>query len=74
MSTLPAGHPPVAFGRIGVLLVNLGTPDAPETGPVRRYLAEFLSDRRVVELPPILWQPLLRGVVLMTRPQRRRRR
>ena len=70
MSTLPAGHPPVAFGRIGVLLVNLGTPDAPETGPVRRYLAEFLSDRRVVELPPILWQPLLRGVVLMTRPQR----
>ena len=53
-----------------MLLVNLGTPDAPETGPVRRYLAEFLSDRRVVELPPILWQPLLRGVVLMTRPKR----
>ena len=67
---LPPGHPPVAFGRVGVLLVNLGTPDAPETGPVRRYLAEFLSDRRVVELPPILWQPLLRGVVLMTRPKR----
>ncbi len=67
---LPADHPPVAFGRIGVLLVNLGTPDAPETGPVRRYLAEFLSDRRVVELPPILWQPLLRGVVLTTRPKR----
>ena len=53
-----------------MLLVNLGTPDAPETGPVRRYLAEFLSDRRVVELPPILWQPLLRGVVLLTRPKR----
>lgn len=69
-SALPADHPPVAFGRIGVLLVNLGTPDAPETGPVRRYLAEFLSDRRVVELPPILWQPLLRGVVLLTRPKR----
>ena len=67
---LPPDHPPVAFGRVGVLLVNLGTPDAPETGPVRRYLAEFLSDRRVVELPPILWQPLLRGVVLMTRPKR----
>ncbi len=67
---LPPGHPPVAFGRVGVLLVNLGTPDAPETGPVRRYLAEFLSDRRVVELPAILWQPLLRGVVLMTRPKR----
>nr|WP_295660618.1 ferrochelatase [Polymorphobacter sp.] len=70
MSSLPIDHPPVAFGRIGVLLVNLGTPDAPETGPVRRYLAEFLSDRRVVELPPILWQPLLRGVVLLTRPKR----
>ncbi|MGI4877095.1 MAG: ferrochelatase [Janthinobacterium lividum] len=70
MSSLPLGHPPVAFGRIGVLLVNLGTPDTPETGPVRRYLAEFLSDRRVVELPPILWQPLLRGVVLLTRPKR----
>ena len=67
---LPPGHPAVAFGRVGVLLVNLGTPDAPETGPVRRYLAEFLSDRRVVELPPILWQPLLRGVVLTTRPKR----
>jgi len=70
MSGLPANHPPVAYGRIGVLLVNLGTPDAPETGPVRRYLAEFLSDKRVVELPQILWQPLLRGVVLTTRPQR----
>lgn len=70
MSALPEDHPPVAFGRIGVLLVNLGTPDAPETGPVRRYLAEFLSDRRVVELPRILWQPLLRVVVLNTRPQR----
>ncbi len=67
---LPPDHPTVAFGRVGVLLVNLGTPDAPTTGPVRRYLAEFLSDRRVVELPPILWQPLLRGVVLMTRPKR----
>jgi len=70
VSSLPPDHPPVAFGRIGVLLVNLGTPDSPETGPVRRYLAEFLSDRRVVELPPILWQPLLRGVVLLTRPKR----
>jgi len=70
MTALPHDHPPVAFGRVGVLLVNLGTPDAPETAPVRRYLAEFLSDRRVVELPPILWQPLLRAVVLTTRPKR----
>lgn len=70
MTALPPDHPPVAFGRIGVLLVNLGTPDTPETAPVRRYLAEFLSDKRVVELPAILWQPLLRGVVLATRPQK----
>ena len=69
-NALPADHPPVAFGNIGVLLVNLGTPDAPETGPVRRYLGEFLSDPRVVELPQILWQPLLRGVILTTRPKR----
>ncbi|MGF1550715.1 MAG: ferrochelatase [Sphingomonadaceae bacterium] len=68
---IPSGdHPPVAHGRIGVLLVNLGTPDAPEVSAVRRYLAEFLSDPRVVELPPLLWQPFLRGIVLTTRPRR----
>src|SRR3546814_19277588 len=58
--------PPAAFGAsavtaapdIGVLLVNLGTPDAPEPGAVRRYLAQFLSDRRVVEIPPLVWQPI----------------
>lgn len=55
---------------IGVLLVNLGTPDAPDVPSVRRYLAEFLSDRRVVELPPWLWQPVLRGAVLTTRPRK----
>ena len=65
---LPADHPPVKSGGIGVLLVNLGTPDAPEPGPVKRYLAEFLSDRRVVEIPPIAWQPILRGIILNTRP------
>lgn len=61
-------HPPVAPRRIGVLLMNLGTPEAPEAGPVRRYLREFLSDRRVVEIPPLLWQPILRLIVLTTRP------
>lgn len=66
----PFEHPPVSTGRIGVLLVNLGTPQAPETRAVRRYLAEFLSDPRVVELPKILWQPILRGVVLTTRPKK----
>jgi protoporphyrin/coproporphyrin ferrochelatase len=53
-----------------VILVNLGTPDAPDPKAVRRYLAEFLSDRRVVEIPAIAWQPILRGVVLRTRPRK----
>jgi len=66
----PANHPPVATGGIGVLLVNLGTPEAPTPAAVRRYLAEFLSDRRVVEIPPIAWQPILRGIILRTRPKK----
>jgi ferrochelatase len=66
----PADHPSIPRPRIGVLLTNLGTPTAAEPGAVRRYLKEFLSDRRVVELPPILWQPILRGVVLTTRPKK----
>jgi len=53
-----------------VLLVNLGTPDAPTPSAVRRYLKEFLSDRRVVEIPPLLWQPILRGIVLTVRPRK----
>jgi ferrochelatase len=65
---LPAEHPPVRSGGVGVLLVNLGTPDAPTPAAVKRYLAEFLSDRRVVEIPPIAWQPILRGIILNTRP------
>ena len=68
MMHIPSNHPPIAPRRIGVLLMNLGTPDAPETGPVRRYLKQFLSDRRVVEIPPIIWQPILRLFVLTTRP------
>ena len=70
LMTLPPNHPPVAAPRIGVLLVNLGTPDAPDAPSVRRYLAEFLSDRRVVEIPQILWQPILRGIILTTRPKK----
>ena len=55
---------------LGILLVNLGTPDAPTAAAVRRYLAEFLSDRRVVEIPAFLWKLILHGVILRTRPTR----
>lgn len=65
---LPEDHLPVSSGGIGVLLVNLGTPDAPTPAAVKPYLAEFLSDPRVVEIPPLVWQPILRGIVLTTRP------
>jgi ferrochelatase len=56
--------------RTGVLLTNLGTPDAPTTQAVRRYLAEFLSDTRVIELSPLLWQPILHGIILRVRPRK----
>ncbi|WP_067735038.1 ferrochelatase [Novosphingobium naphthalenivorans] len=65
---LPPDHPSIATGGIGVLLVNLGTPDAPTPDAVRRYLAEFLSDKRVVEIPAIAWKPILHGIILRTRP------
>jgi ferrochelatase len=68
--TRPDDHPPVSEPRIGVLLINLGTPDAPEARAVRRYLAEFLSDPRVIEIPAIAWRPILHGIVLRTRPRR----
>jgi len=54
--------------RTAVLLVNLGTPDAPTAPALRRYLAEFLSDPRVVEIPRLLWWPILHGIILRTRP------
>lgn len=66
----PADHPQTPPPRVGVLLINLGTPDGPDVRSVRRYLAEFLSDPRVVELPRLLWQPILRGAVLTTRPKK----
>jgi ferrochelatase len=68
--TRPPDHPVIPAPKVGVLIVNLGTPDAAEAGAVRRYLGEFLSDRRVVEIPPILWQPILRGIILRTRPKK----
>jgi len=68
--TLPPGHPPIPAPKIGVLLTNLGTPDGPDAKSVKRYLGEFLSDRRVVEIPQIAWQPILRGIILNTRPKK----
>ena len=59
-----------AGDRVGILLINLGTPDAPEARAVRRYLAEFLSDPRVIELPKFAWKPILHGVILRTRPRK----
>src|SRR5690349_14350000 len=66
----PPDHPHIPDQRVGVLLINLGTPDEASPAAVRRYLGEFLSDRRVVEIPPLVWQPILRGVVLRTRPKK----
>lgn len=67
--TPPADHPPIPSPKIGVLLINLGTPDLPEPGAVRLYLKQFLSDPRVVEIPRLVWQPILRGLVLTRRPK-----
>lgn len=66
---LPAGHPPIIAPRVGVLLVNLGTPDAPTPKAVRRYLKEFLSDPRVVEIPKLVWWVILNGLILNVRPK-----
>lgn len=67
---LPGDHPGVRFGKIGVLLVNLGTPEATDYWSMRRYLKQFLSDRRVIEVPRLIWWPLLNLVILSTRPQK----
>ena len=64
----PANHPSIAAEKIGVLVANLGTPDATDYWSVRRYLSEFLSDTRVVDRPKWWWQPLLQGVILSKRP------
>ena len=67
---LPAGHPVVKAPKIGVLLVNLGTPDGTGFGPMWRYLREFLSDPRVIELSRVFWYPILYGIILNTRPKK----
>ncbi len=66
--TTTTNHPPVKFGKVGVLLVNLGTPDGTDKVSMRRYLKQFLMDRRVIEWSPFFWYPILFGIVLNTRP------
>ena len=64
----PADHPPVAKAKIGILLSNLGTPDATDYWSIRRYLSEFLSDKRVIDYPWWKWQPILQLFILTKRP------
>ena len=66
----PADHPATPAPKVGVLLINLGTPDAPDPRAVRRYLAEFLSDPRVIEIPRMAWKPILHGIILRSRPKK----
>ena len=61
-------HPKIKFGKTGLLLVNLGTPDSTSWLDIRKYLKEFLSDRRVIEVNPILWQIILNLFILTFRP------
>ena len=70
---LPSDHPRLAPRAVGVLLVNLGTPEATDYWSMRRYLKEFLSDRRVIETPRLVWWPVLNLIVLSTRPQKKGR-
>ena len=69
-SHLPADHPNVMPNKVGVLLLNLGTPDATDYWSMRRYLKEFLSDSRVIEIPKWQWWPILNGIVLTFRPKK----
>jgi protoporphyrin/coproporphyrin ferrochelatase len=69
----PANHPQVESGRVGVLIVNLGTPDGTDAGSVRKYLKEFLSDRRVIEQNSLIWKLVLNGIILRNRPAQKGR-
>lgn len=70
LGSLPDGHPVVRQGKIGVLLVNLGTPDGTDYWSMRRYLSEFLSDPRIIEVPQPIWQLILQGPILTFRPSK----
>ena len=63
-------HPPIKFGKTGVLIINLGTPDSTSWFDIRKYLKEFLSDSRVIEVNPIIWQIILNLFILTFRPSK----
>ena len=63
-------HPDIRFGKTGVLIINLGTPDSTSWWDIRKYLKEFLSDRRVIEVNPLLWQLILNLFILNFRPSK----
>jgi ferrochelatase len=63
-------HPPIKYGKTGVLIINLGTPDSTSWFDIRKYLKEFLSDRRVIEVNPIIWQLILNLFILTFRPSK----
>ena len=65
-----SNHPTVKFGKTGILLVNLGTPDSTSWFDIRKYLKEFLSDKRVIEVNPIIWQVILNLFILTFRPSK----
>ena len=65
-----ADHPEVKFGKTGVLIINLGTPDSTSWWDIRKYLKEFLSDRRVIEVNPIIWKVILNLFILTFRPSK----
>ena len=67
---LPPGHPPILPKKVGLLVLNLGTPEATDFWSMRRYLKEFLSDKRVIELNRALWWPILNLIILNIRPQK----
>ncbi len=70
MEHAPKDHPRLPAQKVGILLANLGTPDATDYWSMRRYLSEFLSDQRVIDYPKWKWQPILQGIVLSIRPQK----
>ena len=71
INSMPKDHPYFpGRGKTGLLLVNLGTPDGTDTPSMRRYLKQFLSDRRVIEVPRLLWWVILNGIILNVRPRK----